>query len=66
MKVLKATRRLPLRSNMKLKTLRESARVGFCALDRGKFKEFASADRSQSYLSDLADNIIARLARRSR
>jgi antitoxin ParD1/3/4 len=43
----------------KLKALRAAARVGVEALDGGQFKEFASIDDLQSYLSDLAAKVIA-------
>ncbi len=43
----------------KMKALRAAARAGVDALDRGQFKEFASIDELQGYLSDLAAKVIA-------
>jgi antitoxin ParD1/3/4 len=44
----------------KLKVLREAARVGFDALDRGEFKEFDSIRDLETYLNDLSEKIISR------
>ena len=44
----------------KLEILREAARAGFGALDRGEFKEFDSIDRLQAYLHDLSEQVISR------
>lgn len=46
----------------KLKALREAARVGVSALDRGEFKEFENMEDMQAYLADLSDRIISRTA----
>jgi antitoxin ParD1/3/4 len=42
----------------KLKALREAARVGVAALDRGEFKEFESIEDLQAYLNDLSEKVI--------
>jgi antitoxin ParD1/3/4 len=39
----------------KLEALRDAAKVGAAALDRGDFKEFATADALAAYLHDLAE-----------
>ena len=44
----------------KLKALRDAARVGVEALDRGEFKEFESIKDLQAYLNDLAEKVISR------
>lgn len=46
----------------KLNTLREAARIGVDALDRGEFKEFADIDELQSYLNDLSEKVISKTA----
>jgi antitoxin ParD1/3/4 len=46
----------------KLKALREAARVGLSALDRGEYKDFETMDEMQTYLADLSDRIISRTA----
>jgi antitoxin ParD1/3/4 len=43
----------------KLDVLREAARVGVAALDRGKFKEFENIEDSQAYLHDLSEKVIS-------
>jgi antitoxin ParD1/3/4 len=43
----------------KLAALREAARVGFAALDRGAFKEFDSVEELETYLRDLSENVIS-------
>jgi antitoxin ParD1/3/4 len=43
----------------KLRTLREAARVGFEALDRGDYKEFDSFDALDEYLRKITDKVIA-------
>lgn len=43
----------------KLKVLRETARVGFAALDRGEFKEFENVEDLQAYLNDLSEKVIS-------
>jgi antitoxin ParD1/3/4 len=43
----------------KLEVLREAARVGFDALDRGEFKEFDTVDDLQAYLNDLSEKVIS-------
>jgi antitoxin ParD1/3/4 len=47
----------------KLKVLREAARVGIAALDRGEFKEFENTDDLQAYLNDLSEKVISKTAR---
>ena len=44
----------------KLQILREAARVGIAALDRGEFKEFDSIDELQAYLNDFSERVISR------
>jgi antitoxin ParD1/3/4 len=44
----------------KLEVLREAARVGFDALDRGEFKEFDTVDDLQAYLNGLSERVISR------
>jgi antitoxin ParD1/3/4 len=46
----------------KLTVLREAARVGFAALDRGAFKEFENIEDLQSYLNGLSEKVITRTA----
>src|SRR3984893_16544611 len=46
----------------KLEVLREAARVGFTALDRGAFKEFENIEDLQTYLNDLSEKVISRTA----
>jgi antitoxin ParD1/3/4 len=43
----------------KLEALREAARIGLGALDRGEFKEFDSIDDLRSYLDDLSQKVIS-------
>lgn len=43
----------------RLKALREAARVGIEALNRGDFKEFASVQDLERYLKSLSDKVIA-------
>jgi antitoxin ParD1/3/4 len=50
----------------KLKALRDAARAGFAALDRGDFKEFKDIKSLQNYLDQVAESVIARPARRAR
>jgi antitoxin ParD1/3/4 len=44
----------------KLKALREAARIGFAALDRGEFKEFEDIQDLQAYLNELSEKVISR------
>jgi antitoxin ParD1/3/4 len=44
----------------KLEVLREAARVGLAALDRGASKEFESIEELQTYLNDLSEKVISR------
>lgn len=44
----------------KLEVLRQAARVGVDALDRGEFKEFESIEDLQAYLNDLSEKVISR------
>ena len=46
----------------KLTVLREAARVGFAALDRGAFKEFESIEDLQNYLNGLSEKVITSTA----
>ena len=46
----------------KLEVLREAARVGFAALDRGEFKEFENIEDLQTYLNDLSEKVISSAA----
>jgi antitoxin ParD1/3/4 len=43
----------------KLEALREAARIGASALDRGEWKEFESIEDLQTYLNDLSDKVIS-------
>jgi antitoxin ParD1/3/4 len=43
----------------KLQILREAARVGIAALDRGEFKEFDTFDDLQAYLNGLSEKVIS-------
>jgi antitoxin ParD1/3/4 len=43
----------------KLEALREAARIGASALDRGEWKEFDSIADLQTYLNDLSDKVIS-------
>jgi len=43
----------------KLETLREAARIGFDALDRGAFKEFNNIDDLEAHLNGLAEKVIS-------
>jgi antitoxin ParD1/3/4 len=43
----------------KLAVLREAARVGIAALDRGEFKEFDTFDDLQPYLNGLSEKVIS-------
>ena len=47
----------------KLKALREAARVGTAALDRGDFKEFDNIEDLQSYLNDLSEKVISKASK---
>lgn len=47
----------------RLKALREAARVGTAALDRGEFKEFDDIEDLQSYLNDLSETVISKSGR---
>jgi antitoxin ParD1/3/4 len=43
----------------KLTALREAARTGVTALDRGSFKEFESIEDLQAYLSRLSEKVVS-------
>jgi antitoxin ParD1/3/4 len=43
----------------KLKALRQAARIGVTALDRGEFKEFEEIEDLQAYLNDLSEKVIS-------
>ncbi len=45
--------------NSVLKVLRQAARVGLDAFDRGEFKEFDSVEELEAYLSSLSDKVIS-------
>jgi len=44
----------------KLKALRAAARLGIGSLERGEFKEFATIEDLQTYLTDLSEKVISR------
>jgi antitoxin ParD1/3/4 len=44
----------------KLEVLREAARFGMAALDRGEFKEFNDIEELETYLNDLSERIVSR------
>jgi antitoxin ParD1/3/4 len=44
----------------KLEVLREAARAGTAALDRGEFKEFNDIEELETYLNDLSEKVISR------
>jgi antitoxin ParD1/3/4 len=44
----------------KLKVLREAARVGVAAFERGEFREFETIDDLQTYLNELSEKVISR------
>jgi len=46
----------------KLTALREAARIGVTALDRGEFKEFKNIEDLQAYLNDLSERVVSRTA----
>jgi antitoxin ParD1/3/4 len=43
----------------KLAALRQAARVGIDALDRGAFKEFETPEDLQAFLNDLSEKVIS-------
>lgn len=43
----------------KLKVLRQAARSGVAAFERGEFREFDSIDDLQTYLNDLSEKVIS-------
>lgn len=43
----------------KLRALREAARTGFAALDRGEFKEFENVAELEAYLNKLSEKVIS-------
>jgi antitoxin ParD1/3/4 len=47
----------------KLKALRDAARIGTAALDRGEFREFDDIEDLQSYLNDLSEKVISKSGR---
>jgi antitoxin ParD1/3/4 len=47
----------------KLEAMREAARLGFGALDRGEFKEFDDVGNLERYLNDLSENVISKSAK---
>jgi antitoxin ParD1/3/4 len=44
----------------KLKALREAARAGVTALERGQFKEFEGIEELRAYLNDLSEKVISK------
>jgi antitoxin ParD1/3/4 len=46
----------------KLEVLRQAARVGIAALDRGEFKEFENIEDLQAYLNVISEKIISGVA----
>ncbi len=47
----------------KLAAIRQAARIGLRALDRGEFKEFDNPDDLERYLNKVADRVIKKSAR---
>jgi antitoxin ParD1/3/4 len=47
----------------KLSALREAARIGFEAIERGGYKEFESAEDLTSYLHELSEQVIGKSAK---
>ena len=47
----------------KLEALREAARLGFGALDRGEFREFDNIGDLERYLNHLSENAISKSAK---
>ena len=43
----------------RLEALRDAARVGFAAFDRGEYKEFESVDDLCDYLNELSKKVIS-------
>lgn len=43
----------------KLKALRQAAKIGLKALERGKFKELGTADELAAYLNDLSERVLS-------
>lgn len=50
----------------KLEALRQAARLGFGALDRGEYKEFDDVDELEDYLNKITDEIIAKSTKQRR
>ena len=44
----------------KLEALREAARIGFSAFDRGEFTEFDGPEELEAYLNDFSEKVISR------
>lgn len=57
------TKNAVLTDASKLKALREAARAGLAALDRGEFREFEETEDLQSYLNDLSEEVISKSAK---
>jgi antitoxin ParD1/3/4 len=51
---------VPTEDAARLRALRDAAHIGFAALDRGEFREFASAEELSAYLRDLSEQVIFR------
>ena len=47
----------------KLEALREAARLGFGAIDRGEFKEFDDVSDLEDYLNKLGEQVISKAAK---
>jgi antitoxin ParD1/3/4 len=46
-------------ADLKLEALRQAARIGVAALDRGEFKEFENIKDLKTYLNGLSEKIIS-------
>jgi antitoxin ParD1/3/4 len=60
---LRLVERHEAREMGKLAALREAARLGFGALDRGEFREFDNVADLERYLENLSEEIITKSAR---
>ena len=50
----------------KLEALREAARIGLGALERGEYKEFDDVDELEDYLNKITDEVISKSAKQRR
>jgi antitoxin ParD1/3/4 len=55
---IEARRMRDTEDGAKLEVLRQAARVGAAALDRGDFKEIEDIEDLQTYLNDLSEKVI--------